>query len=540
MRRQITPQAWYQMKAACCPADIVFWGWAAWSGKSFELLLEPMKWFKVDWFRWVIFRRTSVQIKGWGWLWDESVELYQHLKGNKPTEWSALWRFKTKGMKTQAELKFSHLEHEKDKFNHQWLQYAFIGFDELTHFTQKQFFYLLSRNRSTCGIKPFIRCTCNPDPESWVADFIEWYLDADWYIIKERDWVIRYFTMDKDNPVWGDSKQEVIDKCPHIFNELIEKWEDVSMYVKSFTFIEWSLDENQKLLEKDKTYKANLMAQDEITKHALLHKCWKPVQDNLALVNYESLDSVSTNYLEHNIKYNEIRQLKNVGKSQEQIIEMLNIELDQYKKFKSIDKYISVDVAWFWKDLAVIKVWEGWDIVRTRIFKKSAPEDLIRAIEFERKEFNIPKYKVVYDHDWMGWGLAWKDYISFKGGDPAIEYNWVKDNYKNLKTQCFYRVIEDIINKDLMHIHEDEIYVDWVKTDMIILPWKTEAVSILKLMKADIKAIKRAKIDMEGKKQINTKEEQKIILGGRSPDFWDTIMMRFLFELRKKKTLLID
>jgi hypothetical protein len=38
---------------------------------------------------------------------------------------------------------------------------------------------------------------------------------------------------------------------------------------------------------------------------------------------------------------------------------------------------------------------------------------------------------------------------------------------------------------------------------------------------------------------MNTKEEQKIILG-RSPDFWDTIMMRFLFELSKKQTLFIS
>jgi hypothetical protein len=42
------------------------------------------------------------------------------------------------------------MEYEKNAFDHQGLQYAFIGFDELTHFTKKQFFYLMSRNRSTC------------------------------------------------------------------------------------------------------------------------------------------------------------------------------------------------------------------------------------------------------------------------------------------------------------------------------------------------------------------------------------------------------
>jgi len=507
MRKQIKPQKWYQENALMCPADIVFGWWSAWAWKTFELLLEPMKWFKTPWFRWVIFRRNMPQIKWGWWLWDESVTLYQHIKWSKSIEWSAIWKFKKKSFRARefSELKFSHLEYEKDKFSHQWLQYAFIWFDELTHFTRSQFLYLLSRNRSTCWIKPYIRCTCNPDPESWVAKFISWYLDEDWYIIKERDWKIRYFTIDKDNPVWGNTPEEVIAKCPHIFETLKEAWEDINSYIKSFTFIEWNLDENKELLKKDKTYKANLMAQDEITKHALLHRCWKPIQDNLAIVNYESLSSITSNYLNNSIA----------------------------------KRYISIDVAGFWKDLAVLKVWQGWEVIRIEIFKKSAPEDLLEAIERNRKHFIIPKYRVVYDHDWMGWGLAWKDYISFKWWDAPLTYNWVKDYYKNLKTQCYYRIIEDIINKDLMKITETEIYVDWIQTDKIKLSWQSEYVLVLDLIRADIKSCKRAKIDQEGRRQMNTKEEQKNILG-RSPDFWDTIMMRFLFELDKKKTLFIS
>ena len=505
-RKRIKPQPWYQEKTLSCPADIVFWWWSAWAWKTFELLLEPMKWFSVPGFSWVIFRRNTPQIKWWGWLWDESVKLYQHIKWSKWIEWSTRWLFKKKKFKRnqKAELKFTHLEYEKDKFSHQGLQYPFIWFDELTHFTKTQFFYLLSRNRSTCWIKPYIRCTCNPDPESWVAEFIERYLDEDWYIRKDRDWVIRYFTIDKDNPVWWNTKQEVIDQCPHIFAPLKEMWEDVSLYVKSFTFIEWDLNENKQLLEKDKTYKANLIAQDEVTKHALLNKCWKALQDDLALVDYNSLNSITSNYLDN----------------------------------KKALKYISIDIAWFWKDLAVLKVWQWFEVLRIEIWKKSAPEDLLEAIERNRKNFKIPKHRVVYDHDWMGWWLAWKNYIAFKWDDPARKYNWVKDNYKNLKTQCYYRIIENVVNEDLMKITETEIYVDWKKTNVIILKKKKEF-EVMKLIKDDLKAIKRAKIDMEWKKQINTKAEQKNILW-RSPDFWDTIMMRFIFELEKKKPLIIS
>ena len=58
----------------------------------------------------------------------------------------------------------AHLEYEKDMFDWQGAQVALLIFDELTHFTEEQFWYLQSRNRSMCGIRPYTLGTCNPDP----------------------------------------------------------------------------------------------------------------------------------------------------------------------------------------------------------------------------------------------------------------------------------------------------------------------------------------------------------------------------------------
>ena len=131
------------------------------------------------------------------------------------------------------------MEQEKDIFKRQGTNVPFIGFDELTHFTKKQFFYLLSRNRSTCGVRPYIRATCNPDPDSWVKELIEWRVDPETgYIIKERDGVIRYFTVDNSNIVRGDTREEVVKKCPHIFSPEVLAKGEIEDLVKSFTFIE--------------------------------------------------------------------------------------------------------------------------------------------------------------------------------------------------------------------------------------------------------------------------------------------------------------
>jgi hypothetical protein len=50
-------------------------------------------------------------------------------------------------------------------YDWQGAQITLICFDELTHFTAHQFFYMVSRKRRPrCGS---IRATCNPDADSW-------------------------------------------------------------------------------------------------------------------------------------------------------------------------------------------------------------------------------------------------------------------------------------------------------------------------------------------------------------------------------------
>jgi hypothetical protein len=64
-------------------------------------------------------------------------------------------------------------------YDWQGAQIPLICFDELTHFRAHQFFYMVSRNRSTCGVRPYIRATCNPDADSWVANFLAWWIDPE-------------------------------------------------------------------------------------------------------------------------------------------------------------------------------------------------------------------------------------------------------------------------------------------------------------------------------------------------------------------------
>jgi hypothetical protein len=105
--RTIQPQPGYQTKALSSSADIVIGGAAAGVGKTYTLLLDPLRDIKVPGFGGVIFRRTSTQIRNEGGLWDTSMDIYPHV-GAEPKETFLEWNF-PKG----AKIKFSHLEHEK-------------------------------------------------------------------------------------------------------------------------------------------------------------------------------------------------------------------------------------------------------------------------------------------------------------------------------------------------------------------------------------------------------------------------------------------
>lgn len=256
---RIGPQAGPQTVFVGCEADIVFYGGAAGGGKSFGLLLDPLRHHDNKDFGGVIFRKTSVQVRNEGGLWDESMKLYS-LFNAKPRESVLSWGF-TSGMA----MSFSNLELEKDVLNYQGAQIPWLGFDELTHFSESQFFYMLSRNRSTSGVKPRIRATCNPDPDSWVKTFIRWWLDDEGrYARADRSGVLRYFIRMNDQIIWADTPDEIHAQFGN----------GPEIRPKSFTFIAAKLEDNKILMEKDPAYLGNLLALNRVDRARLKDGDW--------------------------------------------------------------------------------------------------------------------------------------------------------------------------------------------------------------------------------------------------------------------------
>lgn len=262
----IAPQPGPQTAFLSSSADIVIYGGSAGAGKTFALEMEPLRHIGVKGFNAVLLRRTSKQITKAGGPWDESFNLYP-LVGGKPKSTTLEWEFPA-----GSKIGMGHIEYDKDLDSWLGAQICLLLWDQLETFTERMFFYMLSRNRSACGVKPYVRATCNPDARSWLAGFISWWIDQDTgYAIPERSGVIRWMVRFGRDIFWFDSRQESID---FLIAREVEP-ETASEMPKSVTFIPATINDNKILLKKDPGYKANLLALPKYDRERLYGGNWK-------------------------------------------------------------------------------------------------------------------------------------------------------------------------------------------------------------------------------------------------------------------------
>ena len=199
---------------------------------------------------------------------DESTKLYPAL-GAKLRATDHKWTFPT-----QATIRFAHLQLDTDVLNWQGSQVPFIGFDELTHFTESQFFYMLSRNRSLCGVKPYIRGTTNPDATSWVKRFLAPWIDPTHPLHVESGDIL--YMVRKDNVItWYRTFQDAVEANASWWNEHLLP-ENV---IKTVTFVAARIHDNKILLKENPEYLGNLMALPPVERERLLNGDWDILPD---------------------------------------------------------------------------------------------------------------------------------------------------------------------------------------------------------------------------------------------------------------------
>lgn len=186
------------------------------------------------------------------------------------------------------------------------------------------------------------------------------------------------------------------------------------------------------------------------------------------------------------------------------------------------DRKITADIARFGSDKIVIIEWIGWR-GKVSVFEKQPTDVTAQKIEEVRLRLRCGKSDIIVDEDGIGGGIV--DFYKCKGfvnnssplpspdGQLDDKGNPIRENFDNLKSQCYFRLAK--------RINENGVYIE------------SDDSEIRQRIIEELEVIKQKNMDSDMKRGVIPKDEMKELLG-RSPDFADTLMMREYFELAPK------
>jgi predicted phage terminase large subunit-like protein len=119
----------------------VMYGGAAGGGKSDALLMAALQYVDVPGYSALLLRRTWPDLSLPGAILDRAREWFSGTDAQKK-EGGRIWVFPS-----GARITFGYLHRENDKYRYQSAEFQYVGFDELTQFSQSMYEYLFSRIR---------------------------------------------------------------------------------------------------------------------------------------------------------------------------------------------------------------------------------------------------------------------------------------------------------------------------------------------------------------------------------------------------------
>ena len=229
------------------------------------------------------------------------------------------------------------------------------------------------------------------------------------------------------------------------------------------------------------SYLDSLLSLDKVSKERLYFGNWEYDDDPSALIDIDSI----TDYFNPN-------HINRTGKM-----------------------YMTIDVARKGKDTTVFRVWDDWlCIYRFQIDKSDLTVVVNKGLELS-KRYNIPLSQIIADEDGVGGGVV--DFFKCKGfinGSSPLN----GENFNNLKSQCGFKMAQKIVDRECGEICENTAVINIVMEEM--------------------EQVKQKDIDKDGKIALVSKDIVKQMIG-RSPDEWDSIMMRYYFELNKRNFFVV-
>lgn len=473
------------------PAQITIYGGCRGAAKSFSMLLEALNDVYCPDFKSIIVRKEKNDLSD---LIDTSRRIFENFGDYNRSKDDMTWNFYSGGF-----LKFDYYAGSFDDFKvrFQGKQFAYIGIDEITHMEYRKFKYILTDNRNAAFLRNRVIGTCNPDPDSWVAKFIDWWIGEDGTPDHSRAGVVRYCFMPGEgiqDIIWGDMREEVYEKCRSIIDplylpELRHYGTAAEIFVKSVCFIPGKLAENIHLLRSDPSYIANLANQDEQSRARDLEGNWKFKSVGDDLIKLHHMDAFFANSYQYD---NNIR-------------------------------YVSCDLAFTGGDNLVMWLWVGKHIQDLFVARRVDGSQVVDIINTQLTKWGVDGRNFVFDAS--GTGEAMKGFvrnaIPFNNREAPINVH--KGAYDSLKSQCAFMFAEYLIDGKIS-----------INPDLLLRKFSGKGFSNMELQDILIQERKAICPD-ENREDAGMCLIRKNVMKqriGHSPDFIESLFMRMIFELK--------
>lgn len=502
-------------------AQVAFYTGIRGCGKTSALLMSAYPYIDKQFFSGVIFRNEKKDSNGTGGIADSSKFYLSQFGTYKSSQVNMKWDFNYGGS-----LSFEYYSSPYKEFDRRLRgkEFPFIGVDEVNQMPFSHFTFLFSDNRNAYGYKNMIRCTCNPDGDSWVYDFLRGtfrsttgelkrkFIDENGLPIEDNNGKILYFFKYGDRAdqcYWGETRDEVYEQGKKRMDFIFNSDPNFKKYIKhpkylsiSCTLVSGRVSDNTRMMASGGEYvsKMAMMSREEIEKDAIGR--WIKSVDCSSLVNINDIDAFFSNSMQN----------------------------DDYR-------CITADMSGNGRhDPAVLIYWEGFHIADAMYLMVGA-ETLKTACDDFMSRHNIPRERFCFDATSLG--STYQEYFS-----DAIQYNASysafdkKDtivngrkiavtNYRDIRAQIFdnfsqrlkqrgYSVSEDVLHKN----YGGKMFIDWIRE---------EYPAIAKVSSNEYKFQIIAKKDM-----------YKLV--GHSPNWIDCLSLREYVELlrmsnRKKRKI---
>jgi predicted phage terminase large subunit-like protein len=258
-------------------AYITVYGGSAGSGKTYQGLMRFLRYTNDPDFVGYVIRKNATDLKKTGGAFKTALKMFKPF-GITHTKQPMVITFPS-----GATIEFIGLDGEEGMDKIQGLEISACMIDEATHIEEEAFWWTLSRLRTNAKMEPNIWLTCNPDPDSFVFNFVEPYIYPKGTVVNNelvegrvdpaKNGQILYFMRIDEKIVFRESIEAFYKEFPEDVNPESEDQPE------TFKFIGATCHDNPEMLKKNPKYVGTLRRLPRIERERLYYGNWLARQE---------------------------------------------------------------------------------------------------------------------------------------------------------------------------------------------------------------------------------------------------------------------